>query len=111
MISPSDPKIKNNLPKIKEIIMKNNIILYFVPSPHLKELVSKGEHILLQGMAKNRKIEILSGKPQMIQKRMVWEWLNNTLDEKNSFVLANGEVRVVDKNLTSHNNLIENQGS
>jgi len=110
MLSPLDPRIKNNLPKIKEVIMKDNVILYFIPSPHLKELISRGQHALIQGIANNRKIELLSGLPQKIQKRMVWKWLNNTLDEKNSFILTNGEIRVVDNKLTSHNNLIGNQG-
>ena len=111
MLSPTDPKIKNNLPKIKEIIMKENVRLYFIPSPLLCSLVAQGEHPLLKKMPNARKIELLSGDGVFIQKLLVWNWLNNKLDERNSFILANGEVRVVDNSITSHAALITNRES
>jgi len=112
MLSPSNPTIQQNLPKIKEIIIKDNVRLYFVPSTHLRDLISKGVHPLLKDMPKPRKMEILSGQGIFIQKRLVWEWLSNKLDDRNSFILSNGEVRVIDTSFTSHGALItDNKGS
>jgi len=110
MLSPSDPTIQQNLPKIKALIMKDNVRLYFIPSPFLRNLITKGEHPLLQQMPKARKMEILSGEGIFIQKLMVWKWLSNTLDKKNSFILSNGEIRVVDTAFASHGTLITDKG-
>lgn len=91
-----DPKKLQNLPKIKEIIMNRNVYLYFLPSPHLKTLVAKGEDPMIKDMPDVRKTEILSGNGIMVQKLMVWKWIEGTLDKKRSFILSNGEIRVVD---------------
>jgi len=110
MLSPTDPQIKNNLPKIKGMIMNDSVRLYFIPSPMLCAMVAKGEHPLLKKLAKSRKVELLSGNGVFIQKLMVWNWLNGKLDKGNSFILANGEVRVVDDAITSHTALINREG-
>jgi len=106
MLSPSDPRIQQNLPKIKQIIMNDNVRLYFIPSPELRDLAAKGKHPLLKHLPSARKMDILSGRGISIQKRLVWKWLNNELDDKNSFILSRGEVRVVDKAFKSHESLI-----
>jgi len=106
MLTPNDPKIQENLPKIKEIIMKDSVLLYFLPSTGLKEMVSRAEHVFVKGMPLARKMEILSGEGIAVQKEMVWKWLNGKLDKKNAFILSHGEIRVLDKNSLSHGDLI-----
>lgn len=91
-----DPKKLQNLPKIKQIIMNKNVYLYFLPSPYLKTLVAKGEDPMIKDIPASRKAEILSGNGIMIQKLMVWKFIEGTLDKKRSFILSNGEIRVVD---------------
>ena len=99
-ISPNDPQIINNLPKIKEIIMKENITLYFLPSPYLREIVAQGTLPLVQNMPLARKAEILTGEGISIQKRLVLAWLSNKLDAKNTFILSNGDIRIIDSSLS-----------
>jgi len=85
-----------NPAKVKELINNKNVYLYFLPSPNLKALVVKGEDPMIKDMPNNRKADILCGNGIMIQKKMVDKWIDGTLDDKNSFILANGEIRVVD---------------
>jgi hypothetical protein len=95
----ANPKIKENIEKIKNILNRKDVHIYFVPSSSLKELVSKGEHPFVKGIPNNRKAEILSGGGVLIQKRMLYRWLNDELDDKNSWILSNGDIRVIDPNI------------
>jgi len=93
--------------KIKEILSDPNLEIYFIPSSRLKEIVMKGDNPMFADMPDIRKSEILSGYAIRIQNRMVIEFLNGELDEKNSFILSNGEIKVNDGNYK----LLENGNS
>jgi len=95
MFSPNDSRIKENLPKIKKSLLDTNIVIYFVPSDKLKKELLSGTNPLLQGIPKSYVSVFLEGKGLIIQKRMLFEWLEGKLDDKNSYMLSNGEIKVV----------------
>jgi len=101
MFSPKDPRIQENLPKIKEALLDTNIKIYFVPSEKLKKELSLGNNPLLIDMPVPYISVFLENKGLVIQKRMLFDWLDGSLDEKNSYILSNGEIKIIgtDKNI------------
>jgi len=95
MLKPNDNRIKETLPKIKEKLKDVNIKLYFIPSQKLKEEISLNNNPIIQGIPKPFIEILLSGKGIIIQKRMLYDWLAGDLDKKNSYILNNGEIKVV----------------
>ena len=95
MFSPNDSRIKENLPKIKKSLLDTNIVIYFIPSDKLKKEMLAGTNPLLQGMPKSYVSVLLENKGLVIQKRMLFEWLEGKLDDKNSYMLSNGEIKIV----------------
>lgn len=92
--------VRKDLPKIKKILFDSNVSFFFVPSKRLKELVSKGEHPVIKKIPDGFKALIMSGQPHAIQKRMVYDFLAGKLDSDNSFVLRNGDIRVLEGNVS-----------
>ena len=95
--------VKGKFPELHRVLWDKNISLFFIPSAKLKETVLRGIDPKIQGMPDGMKTLILEGKGMAIQKRLVYELLIGTLDEKNSFILNNGEVRVLQDNKTVFN--------
>ena len=93
----NDPVIKEKMKKIESFIMRDDILLYFLPSSKLKNIVAQGEAKILKGMPDKHKASILSGEGIYVQKRMVMDWIKGKLDEKNSFILSNGDIRMIAK--------------
>ena len=93
-------KIRKRLPEIRKILFDDNVEIFFIPSTNLRNLVAKGQHPLLVGMPDAFKAIILEGKGMLMQKLMVYKWLTGSLDEKNAFVLSNGELRILNDNIT-----------
>lgn len=92
--NPNDPLIQQNRAKVKKVLDDPNMIVYFVPSATLKQVVAQGEHPLVQGITSWMKFQILQGKGIRIQKRIVWEMICGTLDHKNTFIFSNGDMRI-----------------
>jgi len=103
MFSPNDSRIKENLPKIKKALLNKDISIYFVPSEKLKKELIAGNNPLLQGMPKVFITILLENKGLVIQKQMLFKWLEGTLDQKNSYMLSNGEVKIVDSTVNIKN--------
>ena len=101
MFSPKDSRVQENLPKIKEALLNVNIKVYFVPSEELKKELSLDNNPLLKGIPKSYISVFLENKGIIIQKRMLFEWLEGSLDKKNSYILSNGEIKIIgtDKNI------------
>ena len=95
MFSPNDSRIKQNLPRIKEKLLDTSLVVYFIPSTKLKKELISGSNPLLEGITKSYISVFLENKGLIIQKRMLFEWLEGTLDKKNSYLLSNGEIRIV----------------
>jgi len=92
--------VKGKLTELHRVLWDKNISLFFIPSAKLKEVVLRGIDPKIQGLPDGMKTLILEGKGVAIQKRLVYELLSGTLDEKNSFILNNGEIRVTQNNKT-----------
>ena len=93
-LNPNDPYIKQNLSRVKSLLDNKNITTYFVASPRLRQVLKKQEHPFSKGIVDWIKFSLIEGKGVIIQKRMVWEYLNNTLDEKNTWLFKNGDIRI-----------------
>ncbi len=97
---PKDPLIQKNLPKVKKLLFDDdNIRVYFVPSPWLRQVVATGENPLVQGLVEWIKLEFLQGNGIVVQKRLLWDLINDDLDEKNTFIFSNGDFRVAWENV------------
>jgi len=93
-------KLKENPSKINELLNRDGIEFYFFPSTELKELVSKNEHPIIRQMPKSFRMLILSGKAHAIAKKLIRKILLGELDEKNSFILSKGDIRIAGDNIT-----------
>jgi len=104
-------KLKNNKARLKKILLNfdSTIVFYFIPSPELRGIVAKGEEPLIKDMPDKMKELILSGVGHGIQKKMVYDFLTGKLDKKNTFILSNGEIRVVHqgKSMVHHEPIIK----
>ncbi len=94
------PKIKPHLTKeqIKEIktkLQKNDVTFFIVPTAQLKEIITKGESPLVQGLASSICLPILEGNGVIISTRMLIEWMEGKLDIRNSFILNNSDIRIL----------------
>jgi len=98
-IDPKSRHIQENLPKIKKVIFDKKVSIFFVASTELKNLIAKGEHPMVKELPDVFKSILLVGDGLAIQKKMVWDWINGKLDAKNSFVLSNGEIRVLQQDM------------
>lgn len=108
MFNPNDPMVKNSLPKIKKALMDKNIEIYFYPSKELRNMIISGSNPKLQGIAKGVANILISENGMRIAKGMLFNWLDGSLDEKNSFLLSMGEIKVVGS-ITNVKNVIENK--
>ena len=100
MIDIQDPvirkKFQDNIVRIKGLLSKEGVNIFFVPSPTLQELILKDEHPLVKTMNSELKKIFLNGDGVAIEKQLVYDLINGKLDEKNSFVLLNGDIRVIE---------------
>jgi hypothetical protein len=87
---------KENLSKFKNILLNDKVELFIVPSILLKEIILKGEDPLILGLPDKIKSIILEGHGIAIEKSMIIKWLEGKLDTKNSFILDNSEIRVIE---------------
>lgn len=92
--NPSDPKIQANIGKIKDLLSKENIHIFFVASPALIDAIVKDENPLVKGLPNSHKEILISGDGLKISSSLVLKWIDGTLDEKNKFILSNGDIRV-----------------
>ena len=97
-----DDKLRNlvgdNLGKLKKNLLDNDISIFFVPSPRLREVVAKQEDPIVMQLPQKMQELILSGVPFAIQKRMVYDLLTGKLDKRNAFILTNGDIKILEGN-------------
>jgi len=96
-------KIKDKLPKLKEVLLNSSVSTYFCPSIKLKQMVSQNTHPIIMKLPNEMKALILDNKPFYIQNRLVWSWLTGNLDENNSFILENGDIRIISSDSSGNN--------
>ena len=105
--TPQDPDIKKKIPKIKEALSKEGVQIFFVPSNKLRDLIAKGEDPMVTGIPIEFQEIFLRGDGIRIGKKMVLDWLSGDLNEKDSFALSNGDIRILSGD--SYNKLISHE--
>jgi len=98
MFNPKSQLIKDNLPKIKEILMHSDVNIYVVPTPKLRELIFKNEHQIIKKLGIKTRNAFIDGNGLLVQKLMIWKWINDELDDDNKFILENSEIKVLGDN-------------
>ena len=94
MFNPKDPLF--NMEKAKELLRNKDVILVFIPSAKLRELIAKGEHPIASALGPNIKNIYLEGDGVVIQKRLVWEYIHGKLDSRHTWIFQNGEIKIAD---------------
>ncbi|MFA5600239.1 MAG: hypothetical protein WDA06_06535 [Phenylobacterium sp.] len=87
---------RQNSARIKEILFRKDVKVFFVASPFLRSLLVKGDDPMIAGLAAAFKAPLIEGKGLLIQKRMVLDYIEGTLNEKNTFILNHGDIRILD---------------
>ena len=80
--------------KTKNMIKNKDVPFYFLPSTYLREIVSKGESKYIKDLPDKIKATFLSGDGYLVHQDIILKFLEGTLDDKNSFILSNGEIKI-----------------
>lgn len=95
-----DKATKRDIGKIKKILLEKEVTIFYKASPDFIELLVADANPLVKQIPKPFKEILITGQGIRIQKRMMLDWIEGSLDDKNAFVLANGEISLVqDKNI------------
>lgn len=87
---------KRDVEKIKNILLEEkDTEIYYQASQDLIDLIIADQHPMVKPIPKSFKEVLVQGLGLKIQKRMMIDWIDNKLDDKNSFMLANGEIKLV----------------
>lgn len=79
--------------KIKQSIEGKIVPFYFVPSAKLLEMCALNQHPWVQALGKSRDI-FLKGDTYLLHQDMIVKYLEGTLDERNTWLLSMGDIRV-----------------
>lgn len=92
----NDEATKRDIRKIKTILLEeDDTEIYYQASPDLRDLIIADEHPMVKQIPQSFKEILIQGLGLKIQKRMMIDWIDKKLDERNSFMLANGEIKLV----------------
>jgi len=80
------------LKRVRAILNQDDPPFVFVPSSDFRQLIARGGHHIADQLPEKIKVAYLSGQGLRIDKEMVMKWLDETLDEKNAFMLNNGSI-------------------
>ena len=67
----------------------------FVPSANLVEMAVKDVHPLIKKLPKTFKYVIIQNKPIRIEGQMALDYYEGKSDEKNAFILDNGDIKII----------------
>jgi len=95
--NPKDPSVIKNKSKIKRLLRRDDLTVFLAGTPAFINMLILDTHPIAKQIPKGFKDVLIKGDGIKIQKRMVEEWIDGTLDERNSFVLANCDIRVVEE--------------
>ena len=96
-----DEATKRDMEKVKKILKEDGTTIFYRASPEFINLLVANEHPNVQAMPAPFKEVLIKGEGIKIQKRMMLDWIEKKLDDRNAFVLANGIISLVqDKNVS-----------
>ena len=70
-------------------------VLFFVPSPCLREAIAKGTHPIASQLPQGFVEVMLEGNGIKISSKMVSDYFKGRLDEQNTFILRQGDIRLL----------------
>ncbi|HUS48937.1 MAG TPA: hypothetical protein VMZ91_02125 [Candidatus Paceibacterota bacterium] len=80
--------------EVKRFIKKGAEFM-FIPSPKLVEMVAKNEHMLVKKLPEVFKCVLLENKPIHIEGELALDYYDGVLDDDNSFILDNGDIKII----------------
>lgn len=92
----NDEATKRDIQKIKTILLEeDDTEIYYQASTDLRDLIIADTHPMVKQIPQSFKEILVQGLGLRIQKRMMIDWIDRKLDARNSFMLANGEIKLV----------------
>ena len=88
---------KDQIKEIKIALQNSNVTFFIVANQNLKELMSRGTSPLVSGISSLIRLPLLEGKGILISTKMVIEWIEGKLDLKNSLILNNSDIRIIEQ--------------
>jgi len=85
--------------RLKELCSKGDIPFFFIPSNHLKYLISENTHPLVKKINNTYKSTYLSGNGYFVHQDLIIKFLEGKADQLNTFILSNGEIRINNSNI------------
>jgi len=92
-------KLQSQINTLKNLLAQRDIPFKFTASANLCELVLKNEHPNVKTLPDSIKALFLGKMPFLIDSKMVINYLEGNLDEKNKWILDNGTVASVDNEI------------
>lgn len=103
--------------KLKEAILDPKVVTYWLATPYLKQLIVQDDPRVVE-MPKMFKDALLAGDGLLLAKNTVLKYLEGKLDERNTFVFDNSDIRVLMENSSpnatissSHHGLVSGNNS
>ena len=93
-LNPNTPGGKVNLNKLNEVFKHQELNIAFFATPQLKEMIMQNKHPIIQQLPDTYKGILLAGEGYLITKQMVYKWIEGTLDQRQTFMLNHGDIRV-----------------
>lgn len=89
---------QQNKKKIKSILSDPNIIIWYRANRKLIDMMISNKHPMVISLPKSMKQVLMEGKGIAVSYNIVLKYLEDILDESNSFIFDNGEIFVTVKN-------------
>ena len=93
-LDPKDPNVIKNRAKIKALINRKDLTIFIAGTPEFINMLILDTHPIAKQIPKKFKDVLIQGNGIRIQKKMVSDWIDGTLDVRNAFVLQNCDIRV-----------------
>ena len=80
--------------KHRQILDDPNVELFLLPTPKMQQMIALNEHPIIKSLTDHTKANFMAGYGIPIETKMAIAYSENTLDEKNKFLLDLGEIRI-----------------
>lgn len=80
---------------IRNAIMDSKAVMYLLPKQEIKDAIVKCNDVDINALSKEVKMIFLEGNGMSVENKMIADYLDNTLDKKNTKVISMCEIRVV----------------